>query len=80
MLQRGEVPGEDDDGRRTYRGEETFGGLPALNIPELEGAEDARGATGVEDFAREALALEVRNFEMKLAPAVDVGEDDVEDR
>ena len=78
-AEEGEGAVEDDDGGRADRAKETFGGLPVLDVPELEGAEDARGAAGVENLAREALALEVRDLEMELAPAVDVGEDDVED-
>ena len=79
MPERGELAGEDDDGGRADRGEEAFGGLPVLDVPELERAQGGRGAARVEDFARGELAVEVGDLEVELAPAVDLRENDVED-
>ena len=72
VLERGEDACEDDDGRGTDRTVETFGGAPVLDVPELEGAEEGRGAACVEDFTCGAFAREVCDLEMELAPTVDV--------
>ena len=78
VLEHGELAAEDDDGGRADRAKETFGGLPVLDVPELEGAEEGRGAAGVEDLAGVALALEVGDLEVELSPAGNVGKDNVE--
>ena len=79
VLQGGQLAGEDDDGRRADGGEEAFWGLPVLDVPELKGAEGRGGAAGAENAAGGEFAVEVGDLEMKLAPPVNVGEDNVED-
>ena len=66
VLERGKIAGEDDDRGRADGSEETFGGAPVLDVPELESLEEGGAATGVEDLAGETLALEVCDLEMVL--------------